>query len=219
MNQNISGDLPEATRRAYLRMQTVAGRNRTFEQLIAIELAELQGQREAQHDLDEARARGAASVQDAKYILAWEFSNPIDDKESELNKLLALTPVTVAESEYKTRKVDELRSQIKELERQYAVIFAPAQTPAPVEPASDGPAEWVDSARNRATEIIQRQKNLDLYPNQITIADEIAREFRKSGVVGADGKPLSGATIKRHALKGISSAQGKQLSTTIRRGK
>jgi len=37
--------------------------------------------------------------------------------------------------------------------------------------------------------------------------------------MGADGKPLSGATIKRHALKGISSAQDKQLSTSPRRGK
>jgi hypothetical protein len=74
-------------------------------------------------------------------------------------------------------------------------------------------------AQKRAIEIIARQKTKDLYPSQVDIADEIAREFRASGVVGKDGKPLSGAYIKRHALGGISSAEGKRLSTSIREGK
>jgi hypothetical protein len=78
---------------------------------------------------------------------------------------------------------------------------------------------WVNKARERAAEIISRQRGKDLYPSQIHIADEIAREFRTTGVLGTDGKPLSGATIKRHALNGISSAQGKQLSTRTGRGK
>jgi hypothetical protein len=79
--------------------------------------------------------------------------------------------------------------------------------------------EWVSHAQNRAYEIIREQKAKDLYPSQENIADQIAREFRANGRVGADGKPLTGATIKRHALKGINSAIGKQLSTTNRQGK
>ena len=85
--------------------------------------------------------------------------------------------------------------------------------------ASDGVEPWKEKAQVRAFEIIKRDKEKDLYPSQDDIADEIAKQFRKDGLTGADGKPLSGATIKRHALKGISSAIGKQLSTTIGRGK
>ena len=100
---------------------------------------------------------------------------------------------------------------------------APAQhaaTPAPVvaDSADDGEA-WKAKARERADEIIKRQRAKDLHPSQEDIADEIAREFRADGVMGAGGKPLTGAYIKRHALKGISSAQNRQLSTSIRRGK
>lgn len=95
-----------------------------------------------------------------------------------------------------------------------------AQASGPMEPAGASKAlDWKAKAQSRAAEIISRQKELDLYPNQQDIADEIAREFRLDGVVGADGKPLSGSTIKRHALGGISSAQSRQLSTSIRRGK
>ena len=95
----------------------------------------------------------------------------------------------------------------------------PAKSTAPVVAGASDGEEWQEKARARAIEIIKRQREKDLYPNQISIADEIAREFRATHIVGVDGKPLSGATIKRHALKGISSAQGKQLSTTISRGK
>ena len=95
-----------------------------------------------------------------------------------------------------------------------------AATPAPVvaDSADDGEA-WKGKARLMAGEIIKRQRAKDLYPSQEDIADEIAREFRTGGVMGAGGKPLTGAYIKRHALKGISSAQNRQLSTSIRRGK
>lgn len=95
-----------------------------------------------------------------------------------------------------------------------------AAAPAPVvaDGADDGEA-WKAKARKRADEIIKRQRAKDLHPSQEDIADEIAREFRADGVMGAGGKPLTGAYIKRHALKGISSAQNRQLSTSIRRGK
>lgn len=81
------------------------------------------------------------------------------------------------------------------------------------------PSEWIELAQKRADEILKRNKEKDLYPSQQNVADEIARDFRRDGVVGAGGKPLSGAYIKRHALKGISSEQGKRLSTSTRRGK
>lgn len=91
-------------------------------------------------------------------------------------------------------------------------------TPAPVDDEDDAES-WKDKARVLAAEIIKRQRGRNLYPSQENLGDEIAREFRSAGIVGADGKPLSGAYIKRHALNGISSAQGKQLSTQTGRGK
>ena len=94
----------------------------------------------------------------------------------------------------------------------------PLTAPVVVGSAEDGEA-WKAKARERADEIIKRQRAKDLHPSQEDIADEIAREFRADGVMGAGGKPLTGAYVKRHALKGISSAQNRQLSTSIRRGK
>jgi len=93
--------------------------------------------------------------------------------------------------------------------------YTPEQAPAPV--VADG--QWVSKAQTRAREIVKESRDRDLYPSQEAIGDKIAADFRRDGIVGADGKPLTGATIKRHALKGISSATGKQLSTTIARGK
>jgi hypothetical protein len=95
----------------------------------------------------------------------------------------------------------------------------PATDTAPPEPQAAAVGDWVEVARTRAAEIVKEQRGRDLYPSQESIGDTIATEFRKAGIVGTDGKPLTGATIKRHALKGISSAVGKQLSTTIRQGK
>ena len=94
-----------------------------------------------------------------------------------------------------------------------------ASTAALVAGGPDDGEAWKVKARDRANEIIKRQRERDLHPSQINIADEIAREFREGGIVGAGGKPLTGAYIKRHAIKGISSAKGRQLSTSIRRGK
>lgn len=96
-----------------------------------------------------------------------------------------------------------------------------AATPAPKEAvsASSGDEPWKEQARARAYEIIKRDKEKDLYPSQVDIADEIAKQFRKDGLKGADGKPLKGAYIKRHALNGISSAQSKLVSTVMRQSK
>lgn len=94
---------------------------------------------------------------------------------------------------------------------------APAQNTATPAPVTD--SEWVTKAQIRAREIVKESRESDRYPSQEAIGDLVASEFRRAGIVGIDGKPLTGATIKRHALKGISSAIGKQLSTTIRQGK
>lgn len=91
-------------------------------------------------------------------------------------------------------------------------------TPVP-EVDGDHPEEWKLKAQEHAKAIIKRDRKKDLYPSQENVSDEVARTLRESGVFGAGGKPLTGAYIKRHALKGISSAQGRQLSTSIRRGK
>lgn len=111
--------------------------------------------------------------------------------------------------------------------RQYAALFevgvGVAEPSAAVVVASKQVSdnEWRGLARTEALKIIKRQAARDLFPSQISIADEIADDFRKRvpPVVGAEGKPLSGASIKRRALNGISSGIKKQQSTTMRRGK
>ncbi len=79
-------------------------------------------------------------------------------------------------------------------------------------------AGWIRLAQEQARAIIKRQKERDWYPSQEHVAEEIARDFREHEIFGESGKPLSGPYIKRHALKGISSAKGKQLSTAPRQG-
>ena len=81
------------------------------------------------------------------------------------------------------------------------------------------PPEWIGLAKEQAKAIYKRRKESDWFPNQSDVADEIARNFRERGIFGASGKPLSGAYIKRHALKGISGEKGRQLSTSNKRGK
>ena len=81
--------------------------------------------------------------------------------------------------------------------------------------------EWRELAQVEARRIINRQSRLGRFPPQEAIADEIAADFRNRTppIHGTDGKPLSGATIKRHALKGISSATKKARATNINQGK
>jgi len=95
------------------------------------------------------------------------------------------------------------------------------------EPLSQPPGEisakklepWVDEARRRAREIIDVAYERDLYPNMTTVADRIAEQFRKEGIHGKSGKPLAGAYIKRHALKGIFSRKPPRKHAEITRGK
>jgi hypothetical protein len=98
-----------------------------------------------------------------------------------------------------------------------AYIDKPAPAQSLSSPAPD--EAWKTKAQDRAREIIKDLRERDLYPSQKNLAHLISVEFRKAGIIGTDGKPITGAYIKRHALKGISSATGKQFSTTIGRGK
>ena len=98
------------------------------------------------------------------------------------------------------------------------VAEASLPSAAPSSTATDEPP-WMAHARQRAIEIIRRQRIKDCFPSQLVIADEIAREFREAGIFGTSGTPLTGVYIKRHALRGISSAQAKLQSTKPRRSK
>lgn len=90
---------------------------------------------------------------------------------------------------------------------------------AAVEAVGAPPDTWHGPAREKAQAFIRSQAQRDLYPSQEDIAEEVAKQFRTEGVMGGDGKPLSAGTIKRHALKGITSAQKKARATHINRGK
>lgn len=128
--------------------------------------------------------------------------------------------------------VEELRFEADSLRRVAALSGKPvtssnetSQAAAPAAKnkgsASLDNAPWKALANDLAIKIIERQAGKDLYPSRNDIADEIARIFRQSRpmVVGVGGKPLTGAYIKRHAFKGITSATKKAQSTRNYRGK
>jgi len=72
-------------------------------------------------------------------------------------------------------------------------------------------AEWVPIAQKEARRIIERDRGRtpSLFPSQNLIAEEVARVLEARNIVGKLGVPLTAAYIKRHALKGISSAASK----------
>lgn len=78
---------------------------------------------------------------------------------------------------------------------------------------------WKTLAVRRAYEIIEEAHKRNLYPSQLAIGDQIAREFRKDGVHGNSDKPLTGEYIKRHALKGIHSGKPPRKSAATVQGK
>ena len=80
---------------------------------------------------------------------------------------------------------------------------------------------WKAEARTTAARLIKEASAADRYPSQMDVAEIVAADFRarRPPVHGAGGKPLSAATIKRHALAGISSETNKSRATRINRGK
>jgi hypothetical protein len=167
------------------------------------------------------RAEKASQIaQDSpEYELWLKAYRRISAKEREIQTWETLPEPTPTEKTTKDNRLKELGAELAALNAILDATTTDTAAPAPVAVVALGDEAWETQARKRAAAIIKRQRERDLYPSQIHIADEIADEFRTAGVVGVDGKPLSGATIKRHALNGISSAQGKQLSTRTGRGK
>lgn len=98
-------------------------------------------------------------------------------------------------------------------------VRAPAEQPVDETHSAAPEQSWVDEARAVAIAFAADQAAKDLYPPQDVIADYAAATLRKRGIVGASGKPVSGATVKRHALKGISSQGGKLRAVEGKRGK
>lgn len=99
--------------------------------------------------------------------------------------------VPLSELKFKRESVE----RVAEIINKTAPALSPA-TPAPVvaESASGDDEEWKEKARKRAYKIIKRDRDRSLYPSQIDIADEIAKEFRRDGVMGADGNPCRPCT-------------------------
>jgi hypothetical protein len=86
---------------------------------------------------------------------------------------------------------------------------------APVALEAKSEPEWVGLARARAPEIKAEYLAKDWHPTVLAIAELIAEEFRKATppTHGAQGKPLTGEYIKRHALTGIFRDDSEPLST------
>lgn len=95
-----------------------------------------------------------------------------------------------------------------------AVIGPPAAPTTQAEPAHAGATgraggKWKDLAREEARRFIAQQRERNLYPNQVIVAETVAKLFTKHKTTGPAGLPLTAAYIKRHALKGICSGAGK----------
>ena len=115
---------------------------------------------------------------------------------------------------------EELRALALEPAKPEAQAAAPVlRAPVPAVPVLASEENWKEQAQNAARERLKRAAVCDLYPSQNDIADGVAADLRKRSVFGSGGKPLTGSTIKRHALKGISSATKKSHSITVKRGK
>jgi len=78
----------------------------------------------------------------------------------------------------------------------------------PAEPKTS--ADWVRAAQELARGFIA-QANGRYFPPQEALAAQVADELRKRGIHGPSGAPLSAGTIKRHALKGITSGGANKL--------
>lgn len=187
------------------------------------------------------REAGRFTIDEAAEIIERESGERKDDMRAKLagaakaEKLHVYEPGRLARYEYRDgisvrtfyEEVfwDDLNKWLAENEQRVAYRFLNPALSEPASPAVTEKAEakevpdWQSLARNKACDIIKRERARDLYPPQTTIADEIARSFREAAIVGRGNKPLTGSYIKRHALKGISSEQGKQLSTSPSRGK
>lgn len=80
-------------------------------------------------------------------------------------------------------------------------------------PSSEEEHISIIEARRIAREIVARDKAADRYPSQTELSKVIETRLRESGVMGKQGRPLSAASIERHALRGqdfIPTVRGKR---------
>jgi hypothetical protein len=106
---------------------------------------------------------------------------------------------------------------LKKRDTNSALNAAPSDTSMP--PKQKPVPNWTYEAQRLAQSYKQRQKAKDLHPSQVDIADWVAEQLRIKGIYGTQGKPISGATIKRHALVGISTQQDKLRAIAKQWGK
>ena len=161
-------------------------------------------------------------------LRAWEQQCAIDDEVDDCITKIAefenLKIETISDSRYRDESLISLNIRLQTLLRRQNPdsVDSDEQTKtltAPEVIATRSIEFWKQKAQKRALEIIERDGAKDLYPSQVNIADEIAKQFRSEGVKGEEGKPITSGYIKRHALKGISSAQKKLASAVMHRSK
>lgn len=97
-------------------------------------------------------------------------------------------------------KAIEAHQQSKDSAAQMPASAPPATTT--IRAADDSLAELI---RGMALDYVASERKADRYPSQMAIGDFVARKLREEGVPGKSGKPLSGESIKRRYLHGITS--------------
>lgn len=119
--------------------------------------------------------------------------------------------------------LDSLRFKREDLQRVAAKFSAVPAAPTQADDARAGAEstgdDWHKHAREEGEKIVERDRARDHFPNTRDVAEEIARTWRAQGRVGPSGTPLSAATIKRHALKGITADAPARRATRGNRGK
>lgn len=114
--------------------------------------------------------------------------------------------------------IEEVRFKAEHVRRSMA---GPTQSAEPVAPAEREEPKWKGLARDEARRIRKERESKGLFPSLDDLGEEVAREFRTRGIVGPNGHPLKGNTIKRQALQGhgITNDAAKLRRTLSKRGK
>lgn len=199
--------------------------NMTFAQFHEDVVERLERWREGKYQLCEAAqvlADAHATVKDAQTLLG-DMEDAVCAGELKLRRNgIRLSPSKIpARSRlwFQTVLQDDLNDWLTNEKAGYKLAYPYAEGNNRQRAAAAAPDNgWKTKARERALAIIKRDRERDLYPPQLSIGDEIARDFRAAGIMGPSGKPLTGAYIKRHVLVPfkISSAVHRRLSTAAR---
>lgn len=163
-------------------------------------------------ELDELRYKAEDLRRLAAYVMRGE---PERDAKGKL--VLQFGDVTVTADDLPFEQWLQLHGGIEKLEvLQFAALpeplpdakVAPSANASPVaQPEGDA---WKHEAREIAKGLIAAA-NGRYFPSQEALAKLVADELRKRGTHGPSGAPLSAGTVKRHALKGITSGGANKL--------